>query len=75
MHVPKLCDWFGSSASASDSDNLVFTRSLLYASDCDSDSNSVTSENLPSIITITTIIIQKKVNTQVSMIHYYMQYL
>ena len=22
MHVPTLCDWFGSSASASDSDNL-----------------------------------------------------
>ena len=27
IHVPKLCDWFGSSASASDSDDLVFTRS------------------------------------------------
>ena len=27
MHVPTLCNWFGSSASASDSDNLVFTRS------------------------------------------------
>ena len=25
MQVPTLCDWFG--ASASDSDNLVFTRS------------------------------------------------
>ena len=27
MHVPTLCDWFSSSASASDSDNLVFARS------------------------------------------------
>ena len=27
MNVPKLCDWFASSASASDSDNMVFTRS------------------------------------------------
>ena len=26
MHVPTLCDWFGSSASAFYSDNLVFTR-------------------------------------------------
>ena len=26
MHVPTFCDWFGSSASASYSDNLVFTR-------------------------------------------------
>ena len=26
MHGPTLCDWFCSSASASDSDNLVFTR-------------------------------------------------
>ena len=25
--VPTLCDWFSSSASASESDNLVFTRS------------------------------------------------
>ena len=27
MHVLTLCDWFGSSASVSDSDNLVFTGS------------------------------------------------
>ena len=67
MHVPMLCDWFSSSASASDSDNLVFTyhkrnvsdvvvRGIgtlfsldhkLYASDYDSDSDSVASENQP----------------------------
>ena len=67
MHVPTLCDWFGSSASSSDSDNLVFTRSYaerkrrsrkrnrnavftdhkLYASDYDSDFDSVASENQP----------------------------
>ena len=28
MHVPTLCGWFSSSAFASDSKNLVFTRSL-----------------------------------------------
>ena len=27
MHIHMLCDWFSSSASASDFDNLVFTRS------------------------------------------------
>ena len=27
IHVPTLCDWFSSSASASDSNNLLFTRS------------------------------------------------
>ena len=27
VHIPTLCDWFRSSASASDCDNLVFTRS------------------------------------------------
>ena len=27
MHIPTLCDWFSSSTSASDSNNLVFTRS------------------------------------------------
>ena len=53
MHIPTLRDWFGSSASATDSDNLGLTRSWrnalllldhkLYASDYDSD--SVASEN------------------------------
>ena len=65
IHVPTFCDWFGSSASASDSDNLVSLDhkwnvsdgvvseigtlfSLvhkLYASDDDSDSDSVAGEN------------------------------
>ena len=40
MHVPMLCDWFGSSASASDS-----LDHKLYASDYDSD--SIASENQP----------------------------
>ena len=67
MHVPTLCDWFGSSASASDSDNLVLLDHMrnvsdgvvsgigtlfspdhkLDASDYDSDSDSVASENQP----------------------------
>ena len=67
MHVPTLCDWFGSSASASDSDKLdsldhkrkvsdgvvsgigtLFSLDhKLYASDYDSDSDSVASENQP----------------------------
>ena len=70
MHVPTLCDWFGSSASAFDSDNLVFTRSKaehkrrsrkrnrnavsldhkLCASDYDSDSDSIGSENQPKAL-------------------------
>ena len=62
MHVLTLCDWFGSSASASDSDNLVFTRSKAERKrnpnavftrskalrfDYDSDFDSVASEKQP----------------------------
>ena len=57
MLVLTLCDWFSYSASASDSDNLVGVvseiRTLfsldhkLYASDHNSDSNSVASVNQP----------------------------
>ena len=71
VRVPTLCDWFGFSASASDSDNpltiwfsLDRTRYIsdeivsaietlfslnhkVYASDCDSDSDSVSSEKPP----------------------------
>ena len=59
MHVPTLCDWFGSSASASDSEwnvsdevvseigTLFSLDHKLHASDYDSDSDSVASENQP----------------------------
>ena len=50
MHVPTLCDWFTSSASACDNDHPVFHYIVkFYASDYDSDpdSDSVASENQP----------------------------
>ena len=30
MHVPTLCDWFSSSTSACDSENLVFTFTFCH---------------------------------------------
>ena len=50
MHVPTLCDWFTSSASACDNDHPVFHLIVkFYASDYDSDPDcdSVASENQP----------------------------
>ena len=46
MHVPTLCYWFGSSASASDG-TLFSLDHKLYTSDYDSDSDFVASENQP----------------------------
>jgi len=43
MHVPTLCDWFGSSGTGT----LFSLDHKLYASEYDSDSDSVASENQP----------------------------
>ena len=63
LHIPKLCDWFSSSASVCDSSldpvkrsrkrHQKVVRSLnrkFQASDYDSDSDSVASKNQPSRI-------------------------